>query len=166
MIRYCHNCHRITTGETPLFCQFCGRTYDVKLCPRQHPNPRTAQICSQCGSHELSTPQPRPRLWLRPLLFLLTIGPGVLLIGGLILFIPLFIRRLLTDPGNLAGLMSVGLMFGFLLYLWMHLPHFLRNGVKRLFRRRNQEEDIIDLVGGCMSRISAQQIESAALAGA
>jgi hypothetical protein len=136
MIRYCHNCHRITTGERPLFCQFCGRTYDVKLCPRQHPNPRTAQICSQCGSHELSTPQPRLRLWLRPLLSLLTIAPGVLLIGGLILFIPLFIRRLLTDPGNLAGLMSVGLMLGFLLYLWMHLPHFLRNGVKKLFRRK------------------------------
>ncbi len=31
-MRYCNQCHRITAGE-PLFCNFCGRSYDFKLCP-------------------------------------------------------------------------------------------------------------------------------------
>jgi hypothetical protein len=57
-MKYCYHCGRITTGE-PLFCMFCGRTYDVKLCPRLHVNARFADCCSQCGSRELSTPQPK-----------------------------------------------------------------------------------------------------------
>ena len=69
-MRYCNQCHRITPGE-PLFCNFCGRSYDFKLCPHRHPNPRNAEICSQCGSRELSTPHPRVPLWLAPLLVLL-----------------------------------------------------------------------------------------------
>ncbi len=57
-MKYCYECGRITAGE-PLFCNFCGRSYNVKLCPRHHPNPRIAEVCSQCGSRELSTPQPK-----------------------------------------------------------------------------------------------------------
>ena len=55
---YCYNCGHMTAGE-PLFCGKCGRTYDVKLCPRLHPNPRGAEVCARCGSRELSTPQPK-----------------------------------------------------------------------------------------------------------
>jgi RNA polymerase subunit RPABC4/transcription elongation factor Spt4 len=139
MIRYCHNCRRITSGEAPMFCQFCGRTYDVKLCPRLHANPRTAQICSQCGSRELTSPQPRASFWLRPLLFLLTITPGLVLLAALIVFVPVFIQRLLADPNHLAGLMCVGLILGLAFYIWMHLPHFLRNGVKKLLLGRKKK---------------------------
>ena len=31
-MKYCYQCGRMTAGE-PLYCQLCGRTYDVKLCP-------------------------------------------------------------------------------------------------------------------------------------
>ena len=48
-MRYCNQCHRITPGE-PLFCNLCGRSYDFKLCPHRHPNPRNAEVCSECGS--------------------------------------------------------------------------------------------------------------------
>ena len=32
----------MTAGE-PLFCNFCGRSYDLKLCPHRHPNPRNEE---------------------------------------------------------------------------------------------------------------------------
>ena len=63
-MKYCYECGRVTAGE-PLFCQFCGRTYNVKLCPRLHVNPRFAEVCSQCGSRDLSTPQPKVSVWWR-----------------------------------------------------------------------------------------------------
>src|SRR5689334_16369455 len=78
-MHYCLNCHKITIGE-PLYCSFCGRTYNLKLCPSRHPNPRSAEVCSQCGSRDLSTPQPPTPLWLIPLLWLIQLLPGVLLL--------------------------------------------------------------------------------------
>ena len=80
-MRYCNQCHKITPGE-PLFCNFCGRSYNLKLCPHRHPNPRSAEICSQCGSRELSTPHPRVPFLLLPLVWLLTALPGLLLVTG------------------------------------------------------------------------------------
>jgi hypothetical protein len=60
-MKYCYECGHVTAGE-PLFCQFCGHTYDVKLCPRMHANPRFAEVCSQCGSRDFSIPQPKVSL--------------------------------------------------------------------------------------------------------
>ena len=57
-MNYCHFCHKMTPGD-PIFCNFCGSTYNLKLCCRLHPNPRHATVCSQCGSREMSAPQPR-----------------------------------------------------------------------------------------------------------
>ena len=79
MMKYCYHCGRLTSGE-PVFCQFCGRSYDVKLCPRLHPNPRFADVCSQCGSRELSTPQPKVSPWWKVLEFLLRILFGTVLV--------------------------------------------------------------------------------------
>ena len=42
-MKYCYQCGRITTGK-PLYCNSCGRSYDVKLCPRAHANPRSAEV--------------------------------------------------------------------------------------------------------------------------
>ena len=124
-MRYCHNCGRVTTGE-PLFCQFCGRTYNVKLCPRHHPNPRSAQVCSQCGSNELTIPAPRTPFWLKPVFFLLSFVPGIGLLLLSVLFVLVFIRQLITDPNMLFGLMVVGLILGLLWFVYMQLPGFLR----------------------------------------
>jgi len=96
-MRYCNNCHRITAGE-PLFCNFCGRSYDSKLCPHRHPNPRSAEICSQCGSRDLSTPHPRMSVWLVPLLALLTALPGLLLLAITVSFALAFVQALVSSP--------------------------------------------------------------------
>lgn len=136
---YCNQCHRITPGE-PLFCNFCGRSYDLKLCPHRHPNPRSAEICSQCGSRELSTPHPRVSFLVRPLLYLLTALPGLLLALVSVLFAFGFVRALLTDQQLLFQAVIAGLMLAFLWYLYLHLPHFLRRFLSRIFRRSDRDQ--------------------------
>jgi hypothetical protein len=52
-MRYCPHCHRFNPGS-PLICHFCGCTWYVRLCPRGHENPPSAQYCGACGSTDLS----------------------------------------------------------------------------------------------------------------
>ena len=75
-MKYCYNCNRVTIGE-PLFCNFCGRSYNIKLCPKLHVNPRYAEACSHCGIRELSTPQPKVPFWATILLFFMSLIPGI-----------------------------------------------------------------------------------------
>lgn len=117
-MRYCHNCHRMTTGQ-PQFCNNCGRSFNVKLCPRLHVNPRAAQVCSQCGSHELSTPQPTLPMLMKPVVMLLGLGPGILLLLLLSIWLVVFVRQLLRDPNGLLPLMLVALVLGLLLNGWI-----------------------------------------------
>ncbi len=138
-MRYCNQCHRITPGD-PLFCNTCGRSYDHKLCQHRHPNPRSAEICSQCGSRELSTPHPRVPLLLSALLVLLSALPGLLLFGVSLLFLIGFVNALVTNQQLLFQLMLVGLMLAFLWYLYMHLPHFLRRLISKLFQRSHKDD--------------------------
>src|SRR5687767_12376539 len=95
-MRYCNQCHRVTTGE-PLFCQFCGSTYDVKLCPARHMNPRSAEVCAQCGSRDLTTPAPRLSFWVRPLVSLASLVPGVFLLLVSVVFFVGFVNALLSN---------------------------------------------------------------------
>jgi hypothetical protein len=124
----------MTSGE-PLFCNFCGRSYDSKLCPHRHPNSRNAEICSQCGSRDLSTPHPHIPFWLAPLIKLLTVLPGLLLVTASVLLVFGFIRTLLTNQALLFQAVLAGLMLAFLWYLYSRLPHFLRRLLSRLFSR-------------------------------
>ena len=138
-MRYCHQCHRITPGE-PLFCNFCGRSYDFKLCQHRHPNPRNAEICNQCGSRELSTPHPRVPLWLAPLVAILSALPGVLLLGVTVLFGFGLIQVLLSNQQLLFQAVLAGLMLAFLWYLYLQLPHFLRRFISKLFQRSRKDD--------------------------
>src|SRR6266568_764802 len=109
-MKYCYHCGRITAGE-PLFCNSCGRSYDVKLCSRLHANPRSAEVCSQCGNRELSTPQPKVSFWWHVLGFLLRIAFGALLV-----FLSLaLLVELLKSPVVQNGLLALTLL---LLVLW------------------------------------------------
>jgi hypothetical protein len=56
-MKRCNYCFRYALDQ-PTFCPYCGRSYDVRLCPRGHVNPRNVQFCATCGSDELSTPAP------------------------------------------------------------------------------------------------------------
>ena len=113
-MRYCTNCRKLTAGSPP-YCNHCGRSYQYKLCPRGHQNPRAANACSTCGSHELSTPSPQTGMS--------TVGYliGTLILFALSVYALYFAYRLLTDPNALLGLMRVGIELGVVLLLWMML---------------------------------------------
>ena len=57
-MRFCNQCSHYSPGQPP-YCPYCGRSYNVRLCPRGHANGRQVTFCSQCGSDVLSTPAPR-----------------------------------------------------------------------------------------------------------
>ena len=118
-MRLCTDCWHLNVGEKP-FCQNCGCSFNVKLCPHKHVNPRAAKVCAECGSSDLSRPQRKPPLYVRPVLFILfDIGPGILLVGALIVFLGFYIQKLLSDPNGLLPLMLVGAALGSVLYLWI-----------------------------------------------
>lgn len=138
-MRYCNHCHHITAGQ-PLFCNYCGRSYDLKLCPHRHLNPRSAEICSQCGSRELSIPHPRVPLWLAPLAFLLSMFPGLLLFLLTLMFLIGFFQVLLTNQQVQTQFVLLGLFLIVLWYLYMHLPAFLRRFISRLLSRSKRDD--------------------------
>jgi len=59
-MRYCPYCQRINVGRSQI-CNYCGRTWYIKLCHRGHENPYDVQYCGTCGSTDLTDPAgPRP----------------------------------------------------------------------------------------------------------
>lgn len=123
---YCYNCGRMTAGK-PLFCGFCGRSYDVKLCPRLHTNPRIAEVCSQCGSRELSTPQPKVSFGWKVLEFFAKV-----IFGTLLVYISLSILAALLQTRQVQiGLVILGVLIGILWWLWSLLPEWFRKLVMR-----------------------------------
>lgn len=116
-----------------MFCNFCGASYSVKICPRQHINPRSAETCSQCGSRDLSGPAPKVPLLLKPLLLLLGVSPGILLLMLLIGALGLVVQKLVTDPSGLLPSMCLVFLIGLLFLLWIMLPNFLKRFLKKLF---------------------------------
>jgi RNA polymerase subunit RPABC4/transcription elongation factor Spt4 len=137
-MRYCYNCNRITQGE-PLFCQYCGRTYAVKLCPRLHKNPRNAQICSQCGSHDLSTPAPKQPFWISLAVFGLSLVPGFLLFAISILFVVGLLHALMTNPRMLLAFGFLALALTVLWAMWTRLPLALRQWIRKRLLDREKE---------------------------
>lgn len=113
-MRFCKSCAKFTAGK-PLYCQFCGRSYGVKLCPRGHRNPRAANACSQCGSLDLSTPHSSNSGMSRIGVFI-----GFLILGSLILFEIYFAIRLAYAPDSLLEPMQWGLGLALALLVWSH----------------------------------------------
>jgi hypothetical protein len=125
-MRFCNQCHRLTVGS-PLYCNFCGASYDVKLCPARHMNPRSADVCSECGSRDLSAPAPQLPVWLVPLLNMLSILAGlVLALLSLLVLIGLsniVVVRQTVEPRVILAVLIVALLW----LLYMRLPGFLSN---------------------------------------
>lgn len=128
-MRYCHNCHRLSAQQPP-FCNFCGCTFNVRLCPRLHINPRAARVCSECGSSELSSPQPKIPLLLRPVIFVLQLGPGFFLLVAALVFFALYIRQLLADPNGLLPLLTIVIGLGLALTAWIKIRSWRGKGRK------------------------------------
>jgi len=139
-MRYCYNCNKITSGE-PVYCNFCGRSYNVKRCGRGHINPRSAEACSQCGSRDLSTPQPKTPFWVPVVEFLVSLIPGVLLGIVSILSVLIAIRALLERPDMLCFFAMLLIALGILWSVWAKLPSWLRTAVYRMLKRKRDGQD-------------------------
>jgi hypothetical protein len=139
-MKYCYNCDRITAGE-PLFCNFCGRSYDVKLCPRMHPNPRKAQACSKCGSRDFSTPQPKVPWWAPLLEIVLSSIPGVILTLASVLAVLAVLREILTNPAALVALALPLISLAILWGMWKQIPAWFRKAIYDLLKRKRDRDD-------------------------
>jgi len=135
-MKYCYQCGRMTEGE-PLFCNHCGRSYDVKLCPRLHANPRGAEVCARCGSRELSTPQPKiPMSW-RLLAILVRLGVGLVLFSASLWLLIALIRT----TASRQALVSLGALLTALWLFWTKLPDWLQELIRALRKRRQNDDD-------------------------
>ncbi len=133
-MKYCFNCDRITPGE-PFFCNYCGRSYDVKLCPRMHPNSRIAEACSRCGSRDLSTPQPRRPIWAPFLQFVLSAVPGFFLVLASIAFVLFFFIDVVPNSNMLSSFLFLGIAMGILWWMWSQIPQWFRKAIYSLIKR-------------------------------
>lgn len=136
-MKYCFNCNHLTAGE-PFFCNRCGASYDVKLCPRLHVNPRWAEVCSQCGVRDLSTPQPKVPLWGRALL---GVTPVVLagLFGAVSIILVLNFHRQLVDDPDLLFFLAILIALFWLLY--SEIPNSIRRFIHRRLKRKDVGEN-------------------------
>jgi hypothetical protein len=136
-MRYCFSCQRFTAGD-PLFCNHCGTSYDVRLCPRLHSNPRTARVCSQCGSHELSSPQPRRDVLTSLRYALLSRLPGALLLALSVWLFVAMLGELVTNREVQAKFFGLLLLLGVAWWAYTQLPAPVRHGASRLVRRKRR----------------------------
>jgi hypothetical protein len=135
-MKYCYQCGKMTAGE-PLFCGTCGRSYDAKLCPRLHVNPRGAEVCSKCGSRELSTPQPRIPMSLRLLALLARLGLGLLLF-----YVSLsLVIALVRTPEVQKAFVAFGILLAALWWLWSKLPDWFQDAIRSFSKSRRQKDD-------------------------
>jgi len=135
-MKYCYQCGHMTEGE-PLFCNRCGRSYDVKLCPRLHANSRGAEVCARCGSRELSTPQPKiPMSW-RLLAIVVRLGIGLVLYAASLWLLIALIRT----TASRQALVSLGALLAALWLFWTKLPDWLQELIRMLWKRRDNSDD-------------------------
>lgn len=87
-------------------------------------------------------PHPRVSLWFVPLMFFLRMLPGLALLLATFAFFVGLIQVLVSNQQVLFQFMLLGLFIGFLWWLYLKLPRFIRRGLSRLFGRseRNGHE--------------------------
>ena len=78
-------------------------------------NPRIAEVCSQCGSHDLSLPQPKVPFWWNVIAFLVQFIGGIVLAYVSLAILIAVLKELLTRPEVQGGMIVLGLL---LIALW------------------------------------------------
>ena len=106
-MRYCRFCRRLSIGK-PRYCRSCSRSFNIKICPSGHPNIRGSTFCAECGSSDLSQPQPRLSGFVR-LGYVIAV---ILLFLSSIVYLLYFASALLTNPNDLLKPMLVGFFLG------------------------------------------------------
>ena len=134
-MKFCYQCGKASAGD-PLFCTKCGRTFDVRLCPRLHKNSRFAKACSQCGSRELSQAQPQVSVWWKVMEFMAKVALGLFLVYGSLALLIDLLRR----PQVQIGVLIIAILLGLLWWLWLQLPEWFRKIVWRSKRKEHDRE--------------------------
>ncbi|MCK4351859.1 zinc ribbon domain-containing protein [candidate division WOR-3 bacterium] len=128
-MKYCPTCGRWNQGS-PVFCQYCGHTWNYRVCPRGHLNPPNARFCQECGSPDLSEPaEGRVPIFFRlikPLFWIFVISIGLLV------FIS-FIKSVsnttsLSFQSFIPSLIPIGLL---LLVIFL-IPGTIGRGIRRI----------------------------------
>jgi predicted amidophosphoribosyltransferase len=136
LMKFCYQCGKASAGDPP-FCSKCGRSYDIRFCPRMHRNSRFAKACRECGSRELSEAQPQVSLWWKVLEFLAKVGFAmILLYASLALLIDL-----LRHPQVQAGFLVIGVLVGLIWWVCSQLPEWFRKFVWRSLRRKERDRE-------------------------
>ena len=135
-MKFCYACGTITPGE-PLYCSKCACTYDVKLCPRHHANARGAEACIQCGSKDLSKPQPRIPAGLQLLALMTRLALGLLLFYATLALLIALLRAREVQQFFVA----MGILLAVLWGLWTKLPDWFQEGIRDFVIRRRERDD-------------------------
>ena len=80
------------------------------------------------------------RFWVGPLVYVLSLFPGVVLLLITILFLIGFVQALLSSQQLMRQFLGLGLMLGLLWYGYMHLPHFVSSALRKSGRSQGQRE--------------------------
>ena len=135
-MKFCYQCSKASVGDPP-FCSKCGRSYDIRFCPRMHRNSRFAKACRECGSRELSEAQPQVSLWWKVLEFLAKVAFGIVLVYGSLALL----LDMLRHPQVQAGLLIIGILVGVLWWAWCQLPEWFRKFVSRRLHRKERDRE-------------------------
>ena len=135
-MKYCNQCGKMTAGD-PLYCSHCGRTYDVRLCPRHHTNPRGAEVCAKCGSRELSTPHPAIPIRLRFLALMARLVLGLLLFYATLALLVALVR----SPEVQQLFVACGILLAVLWLLWSKLPDWSREALRDFWIKQRSHDD-------------------------
>jgi len=135
-MKYCNQCGKMTAGD-PRYCGTCGRTYDVRLCPRHHVNPRGAEVCAKCGSRDLSTPQPQIPVGLQFLALVTRLVLGLLLFYATLSLLIALARSAKVQELSVA----CGVLLAVLWTLWSKLPDWSREALRDFWIRRRHDDD-------------------------
>jgi hypothetical protein len=100
-------------------------------------NPRGAEVCSKCGSRELSTPQPRIPMSLRLLAILLRLGLGLLLFYASLSLVIDLVRT----PQVQRALVVFGMLLAVLWWLWSKLPDWFQEAIRSFWKNRRRNDD-------------------------
>lgn len=127
-MKYCPHCRRFNPGS-PIICHFCGHTWYVRLCPRGHENPSSAQYCGECGSTDLSETAGR-RPWL-----LIAFKIFLWLLVGLLVYSAFISLGNVSKSNFLDKMFSVVIAPCLLLLSLWFLLSFLPAGIGQSVRR-------------------------------
>ncbi|MFH1287148.1 MAG: zinc ribbon domain-containing protein [bacterium] len=90
-MKYCSHCKHLNLGR-PKYCQYCGHTFNVKICRKGHINLPNNLVCGECGSREMSEPAlPSRRIKMIRLAFLFVVVSILLIFAELIISLALLV---------------------------------------------------------------------------